>query len=345
MIIQSDNITMSSKRDYQALRLSVSVRKSGSFYSAMSGIVSQSEETIEDPQEETKEQTKQEDAMNQPLLTESISQNPRMEQLQTLRQLRQRTLDYLLYLLFGRTLKNDDFSFSEFMTGSTAGQTSQGTTVSYFYESEEETTCFDTTGTVHTADGRDLPFQISLEMSRSFTREAENIIDFGEPVLCDPLVINLDHCGASVSDQKFLFDLDADGREESVSMLSGQRGLLALDQNEDGIINNGSELFGTKSGNGFSDLAAYDEDNNGWIDEADSIFSRLRIMSVDEKGKQTLIPLSEANVGAICLKNVSTDFDCKSQTDNSLNAKIRRSGFFLYENGESGTVQQLDLAT
>ena len=30
------------------------------------------------------------------------------------------------------------------------------------------------------------------------------------------------------------------------------------------------ELFGTKSGNGFADLAKYDSDGNGWIDEADA---------------------------------------------------------------------------
>ena len=36
-------------------------------------------------------------------------------------------------------------------------------------------------------------------------------------------------------------------------MEDGSR-FLALDKNNDGIINNGSELFGTESGNGFIDL-------------------------------------------------------------------------------------------
>lgn len=330
MIIQSDTITMNSRRDYQASRISAGSRN-GTFYAAIRHTVSQSGETIEDRQENEEEKEKQDTSSDRFPITESIRQSPLMEQLQSLRQLRQRTIDYLLYLLFGRTMEE---------SGS-----SQQATVSYFYESEEETTCFDTTGSVHTADGREIPFQISLEMSRSFTRETQGMIDYGQPVLCDPLVINLDHCSASVSDQKFYFDLDADGTEESVSTLSGNRGFLALDRNEDGIINDGTELFGAQSGNGFSDLAAYDEDQNGWIDEADSIFSRLKIMSVDAKGRQTLIPLSEADVGAICLKNVSTDFDCKSETTNELNARIRRTGFFLYESGESGTLQQLDLAT
>ena len=34
---------------------------------------------------------------------------------------------------------------------------------------------------------------------------------------CDPLVINLDTNIAQVSDQKFFFDLDQDGKEEEIS--------------------------------------------------------------------------------------------------------------------------------
>ncbi len=338
LIIQSDTITMNSRRDYQTARISAAVRRNDTFYTAIRQTVSHSEETIENQQNEQQEQEKQGTSPYHRPVMEGIRQSPLMEQLQSLRQLRQRTIDYLLYLLFGRSMEDNG-------SDSALTQSSQQTTVSYFYESEEETTYFETTGSVHTTDGRDIPFQISLEMSRSFTRETQGMIDFSQPVLCDPLVINLDHCSASVSDQKFYFDLDGDGNEESISMLSGRRGFLALDRNEDGIINNGTELFGAQSGNGFSDLAAFDEDNNGWIDEADSIFSRLKIMSVDANGRQTLVPLSEAGVGAICLKNVSTDFDCKSEATGDLNARIRRTGFFLYENGESDTMQQLDLAT
>ncbi|MFQ8776527.1 MAG: hypothetical protein ACLR78_02345 [Roseburia sp.] len=84
-------------------------------------------------------------------------------------------------------------------------------------------------------------------------------MDFGKPRLCDPLVINLDSNIANVSDQKFYFDIDADGSDDSISMLNSGSGYLALDRNGDGIINDGSELFGTQSGNGFADLAAYDK--------------------------------------------------------------------------------------
>ena len=74
---------------------------------------------------------------------------------------------------------------------------------------------------------------------------------------------------------------------------------LALDKNGDGRMNDGSELFGTASGDGFKDLAAYDEDGNGWIDENDSIYSQLKIWTKDENGKDHLIDLKDADVGAI----------------------------------------------
>ena len=282
-----------------------------------------------------------------------------MEQLQSLRQLRQRTIDYLLYLLFGRKYsdydsafaQDDDNGFSDALNEATASSNVSseygegGQSYSFFYHSEQETTCFDAKGMVRTADGREIPFNMNVEMSRSFTQVAENYIDFGKPRLCDPLVINLNGNVTDVTDQKFLFDLDSDGNNESISMLGSGSGYLALDKNGDGMINDGSELFGTTSGNGFADLAQYDKDNNGWIDEADEIFSKLRIWVKDPDGNDKLMTLSEAGVGAICLGSHDTEFSLNSLSDNHTNGVIRKTGMFLYENGQSGTVQQLDLAT
>lgn len=143
-------------------------------------------------------------------------------------------------------------------------------------------------------------------------------------------------------DQKFLFDLDCDGEKDNISRLDSGSGYLALDLNGDGVINDGSELFGTRSGDGFSDLARYDSDGNGWIDENDEIWRRLRIWTQDDRGNDKLYTLSDKNVGAIYLGNVSTDYSLQSSKGNT-NAAIRKTGIFLYENGMAGTVQHLDL--
>lgn len=212
------------------------------------------------------------------------------------------------------------------------------------YFREEESTTFSTTGTVKTTDGRELSFNLEFGMSRRFEEYYEETYVTTVRDYCDPLVINLDTNIAQVSDQKFFFDLDCDGTEDEISSLNAGSGFLALDLNEDGVINDGSELFGTKSGNGFADLAKYDSDNNGWIDEADPIWDKLLIWTKDEDGQDKLYHLSDLGVGAIGLANVSTQFALNSQEDNTNNAMIRYTGVFLYENGDVSTLQHLDLA-
>ena len=259
------------------------------------------------------------------------------------------SLNYLFYLFFMKGQRDFREGLQDRM-GMNASQLMMGTpgfqVVSseqlYTYE-ETETTTFSTQGKVVTADGREIDFNVDVGMSRNFYQEVYQKNVGLEPVMCDPLVINLDTDTANVSDQKFYFDLDCDGEEDEISTLGAGSAFLALDKNEDGQINDGSELFGTASGNGFYDLSQYDLDGNGWIDEADEVFDRLQIWVPSEDGKGTCYKLKEKGVGAICLQNVSTDFSLRGQ-DRQVNGAIRRSGVFLMESGQAGTIQHVDLA-
>jgi hypothetical protein len=47
---------------------------------------------------------------------------------------------------------------------------------------------------------------------------------------------------------------------------------------KDGRVNDGRELFGPITGDGFAELAAYDDDGNNWIDENDGIYDNLSIV-------------------------------------------------------------------
>lgn len=85
-------------------------------------------------------------------------------------------------------------------------------------------------------------------------------------------------------------DLDADGMEDQISFVLPGSGFLALDLNGDGRINDGRELFGPETGDGFAELARYDEDGNQWIDENDPVFERLRIWTKDAEGRDVLRP-------------------------------------------------------
>lgn len=217
------------------------------------------------------------------------------------------------------------------------------TTVTSAFVSEAEHTAFESVGMAKTADGREIQFGVSVEMSRAFCAKYESYTQENY-ILTDPLVINLDSNVASVSDMKFLFDLDADGKKEEVSFAGSGSGFLALDRNDDGKVNDGSELFGTKSGDGFADLAAFDEDGNGWIDEADSVFKDLKIWTKEEDGKDVLLDLKKADVGAIYLGNANTEFSLKSEDNLNTNAIIRKTGIYLKESGGVGTLQHVDLA-
>ena len=208
---------------------------------------------------------------------------------------------------------------------------------------EAEDTAFTTKGTVRTSDGREISFNVNVGMSRRFQQYYQEEFQQASVDLCDPLVINLDTDVAELSDQTFYFDIDGDGELDEISQLGAGSGYLALDKNGDGIINDGNELFGTSSGNGFADLAKYDEDGNGWIDENDAIWDKLKIWCKDENGNDVLYRLADKGVGAICLQNVATDFALKGQEGQTKGA-IRNTGVFLYENGNVGTVQHVDVA-
>jgi len=205
---------------------------------------------------------------------------------------------------------------------------------------EHERMQFQAQGTIRTQDGREISFNVDLAMSRDFVYESN--LEVQRVQMIDPLVINFDGLGAQLSQTKFSFDLDSDGTEEQLASLKTGSGFLALDRNNDGIINNGSELFGPSTGRGFAELAAYDEDGNQFIDEADSIYHQLRIWMTNEDGSTQLMALGDKNIGAIYLGHVSSPFQLKDENNNSL-GEIANSGIYLKETGEVGVVQELNL--
>lgn len=268
--------------------------------------------------------------------------------------IRQQFVLYLWSMFFGKDKASrlaDDMGFENpfsqiesVSSGSTEGFATIQIVAAEEYSYEEfEETSFSSTGLVKTADGREISFGVDVSMSREFAQyyREEGI---SIQAMCDPLVINLDNNVPEMTDQKFFFDLDADGEKEEISGLGSQSGFLALDKNNDGTINDGNELFGTKNQDGFADLAGYDEDHNGWIDENDSIFEQLKIWVKDGNGNDTLYSLKDKNVGAIYLGSQDTDFTLRSSMNGNVNGAIRKTGVFLYEDGAAGTLSHLDIA-
>lgn len=208
---------------------------------------------------------------------------------------------------------------------------------------EVEQTTFSASGTVTTADGRSLRFDLQLSMSRAYHEESTTSLRLGDAARkTDPLVLNFAGTAAQLTGQRFAFDLNADGQTEQINFVAPGSGFLVFDRNQDGKVNNGSELFGPTTNNGFQELAALDDDRNGWIDESDAAFDRLQVWTRDGAGTDRLQSLGEAGVGAIGLGNIATPFDIKNNA-NQLLGQIRSSGIVLQENGAAGTIQQIDL--
>ena len=266
-----------------------------------------------------------------------------------LRSIRQQCIEFLFRMLFngGRNKARQaepepaHHSLQEWEMRPVTPMLVTQTQIKYEYR-ESEATSFSTTGTVRCADGREIEFGLNMIMTREFQAVYEESYTQITQMFTDPLVINLDGFIAELSDQTFIFDIDADGETDIISMLSPRSGYLAWDKNGDGMINDGNELFGTQSGNGFLDLALHDLDGNGWIDEADDIWQQLLIWIMEADGSSALYSLAEKGIGAIYLGHLSTEFTLADET-NAAKGMISHSGLFLYESGAVGSIQQVDV--
>lgn len=208
---------------------------------------------------------------------------------------------------------------------------------------EFERTDFSAQGVVRTADGQEISFHLDVTMSRHYREETNVSVRVGDAHRKDPLVINFDGSAAELSSRRFRFDLDADGRADDVPLLGGGSGYLALDLNADGRIDSGAELFGPVSGSGFDELAKYDEDDNGWIDEADAVFARLRVWTPEASGTGALANLAAHGVGALYLGRADTAFELRGAANENLGG-VRDSGIYLTDLGTFGTLQEIDLS-
>lgn len=224
--------------------------------------------------------------------------------------------------------------------------------------SEYEHTTVSAEGEILTADGARVRFKLQLSMERAYSETFELRLQAGAAAeRKDPLVINFDGRAVQLSDQRFEFDLDADGRTEALPMLRPGSGFLALDRNGDGRINDGRELFGALTGDGFGELLAFDSDGNGWIDSGDTIFGQLRVWMPDPTAPEPddrthdaqprrsggqLLTLEEAGVAAISLRPIGSAFDLRGANNSDL-GQIRSTGLYLSTTLQAGTVQQIDL--
>jgi len=211
----------------------------------------------------------------------------------------------------------------------------------YEEETKSQRLDFNAKGKVVLGDGREIQVDYHLHMSEHSYKQSLSTFKAGD-ALIDPIVINYAGPTAKLTQEKYAFDIDMDGAEDQISFATNGSGFLALDRNENGEIDDGSELFGPSTNDGFSELREFDQDGNGWIDENDPIFYQLRIWERTSDGGSKLLSLGEVGIGAIYLKDITTLFDISDEQLN-MQAKMRTSSIFLKEDGTAGSVHEIDL--
>lgn len=222
-----------------------------------------------------------------------------------------------------------------------AGAAAAGPSFSLRYELDaerqlREQVTFQARALVRTRDGREIAVQVAFSLAREEAERLSLRVGMGEEVAAkDPLVLNFAGTSAQLTEGRFAFDLDGDGQTEAMPFLTAGSAFLALDRNGDGRVTDGRELFGPTTGDGFAELAGFDADGNGFIDEADPVFHRLLLFNRTAQGDWVL-PLAQAGVGAIHLGRVATPFETAA-------GWLRTSSFYLTEAGGAGTVQQVDI--
>jgi hypothetical protein len=131
-----------------------------------------------------------------------------------------------------------------------------------------------------------------------------------------PLALDLDGNGVRTisSVAGTVFDVNADGQAESVGWLSTTDAWLALDRNGNGLIDDGSELFGSgttmpdasKALDGFAALRVLDSNQDGVIDSNDSLFGKLALWTDANSNAKTdpgeLRTLTQAGILSLSLE-------------------------------------------
>ncbi len=202
---------------------------------------------------------------------------------------------------------------------------------------EKESVNFKANGKIITKDGRQIQFDVTFSLNKEILDYTHLNIKAGSKALIDPLVINLNGSLESpLSSTKFSFDLDADGNKENISLLSEGYGFLVFDKNENNVVDDGSELFGTKTGDGFGELKGYDDNKNGWITEDDKIFDKLKVW-LKTPSKDNVVSLKDLNIDAVYLNNVDTPFTLQD-------GYLRNSSIYIKGNGSAGIISKIDFA-
>ena len=168
-----------------------------------------------------------------------------------------------------------------------------------------------------------------------------------------PIVLDLDNDGLELTDAQISgvhFDLDADGIAERRGWVAADDGLLVVDRNGNGLIDDGSELFGEYSPindgeeiakDGFSALSDFDTNSDNVIDGQDQDYGQLKVWrDLNQDGRSSedeLSSLVDLGISEINLHAHSVDRMIEGN-------HVFLTSDFTWSNGETGEISDVRLA-
>lgn len=153
----------------------------------------------------------------------------------------------------------------------------------------------------------------------------------------DPIVLDLDGDGIELSSfrQGAHFDIEGSGSRVNTAFVTGGDAFLAIDRNRNGIIDDGTELFGDQNGaeNGFEELRKLDTNGDGRINDLDRDFGRLLLFRDNGDGRTDpgeLVGLQRAGIREISL--AYRDVNEAAPGGN----RLAQQALFIRDDGSSG---------
>ena len=154
---------------------------------------------------------------------------------------------------------------------------------------------------------------------------------------CDPIVLDLSGEGINLTEagKGANFDINADGKMDSTAWVAGNTAMLVYDKNGNNAIDDGSELFGDQNGasDGFKELAKYDDNNDGKINNQDAIYKNLKLYR-DLNGDGKMSENEFSTLEDMGIK--SLNLNAKDVDENVNGNSIVLSGSFEREDGTTG---------
>jgi len=155
-----------------------------------------------------------------------------------------------------------------------------------------------------------------------------------------PLILDLDGNGIDTIDvtkSNIYFDQANNGFANHTGWVGANDGLLAVDTNNNGAIDNASELFGGEQ-LGFQALKVYDSNNDGMVNASDTDFGKLKIWKDSDSNALTdsgeLLTLAQAGIASISLSAQDVQL-----TDN--NNPIVQQSSFTKSDGTKGNISDV----